>query len=198
MALTSSGQLKFSEIQTEWGGSNPISLSEYYSGGTLVAATSGYTGRVITNIPASGTIKVSNFYSTAAGTAGSSSADVTITITFGNSGLSQGFAGGAYGSISPSQYDSVNITGLYTTYSPGVKGSPDQRGFTVQMQGTRAQSFFTSVDVGSLTLTSATASHSQPGGTATRWVWGPSATYNSALASWAVSNGSTATVDFNE
>ena len=53
MALTSSGQLKLSEIQTEWGGSNPIGLSEYYTGGTLVSATSGNTGRVITNIPAS-------------------------------------------------------------------------------------------------------------------------------------------------
>ena len=28
------GTAKFSEIQTEFGGSNPISLSEYYSGGS--------------------------------------------------------------------------------------------------------------------------------------------------------------------
>lgn len=196
MALTSSGQLKLSEIQTEWGGSNPIGLSEYYTGGTLVSATSGNTGRVITNIPASGTIKISNFYSTAAGTAGSSSADVTITITFGNSGLTRGY-GSSYGSISPTQYDSVDIEELSSTYSPGVKGSPDQRGFRVKLDGSRAQGFFTSVDVGTLTFTSATATHSQSGGVTT-WQWGPSASYNTALAAWEVSNGSTATVDFNE
>lgn len=32
MALSSSGAISFSQIQTEFGGSNPISLSEYYSG----------------------------------------------------------------------------------------------------------------------------------------------------------------------
>lgn len=32
MALSSSGSISLSQIQSEWGGSNPISLSEYYSG----------------------------------------------------------------------------------------------------------------------------------------------------------------------
>ena len=32
MALSSSGSISMSQIQSEWGGSNPISLSEYYSG----------------------------------------------------------------------------------------------------------------------------------------------------------------------
>ena len=32
MALSASGAISFSQIQTEFGGSNPISLSEYYSG----------------------------------------------------------------------------------------------------------------------------------------------------------------------
>ena len=51
--------------------------------------------------------------------------------------------------------------------------------------------------MGTLTFTSATATHSQSGGVTT-WQWGPSASYNTALAAWEVSNGSTATVDFNE
>ena len=32
MALSSSGSISMSQIQAEWGGSNPISMSEYYSG----------------------------------------------------------------------------------------------------------------------------------------------------------------------
>ena len=32
MAIPASGSVSLSTIQTEWGGSNPISLSEYYSG----------------------------------------------------------------------------------------------------------------------------------------------------------------------
>ena len=48
MALPSSGTLKLSDIQGEFGGSNPIKLSEYYG------ADSG--------VPNSGTIKVSDFY----------------------------------------------------------------------------------------------------------------------------------------
>ena len=53
MALPSSGPLSLSDIQTEFGGSNPISLSEYYAGGGLVSAgTSGTYGAV----PSSGQI----------------------------------------------------------------------------------------------------------------------------------------------
>jgi hypothetical protein len=49
MALPSSGVLKWSAIQTEFGGTNPIKLSEYYGRDTL---------------PSSGLIKASDFYGT--------------------------------------------------------------------------------------------------------------------------------------
>lgn len=63
MALPTSGALTLADIQTEFGGSNPISLSEYYAGGSYVAAgTSGTNGA----IPSSGTISISNFYGTSA------------------------------------------------------------------------------------------------------------------------------------
>ena len=42
MAISSSGSVSFSQIQSEWGGSNPISLSEYYSG-SLASNTSTIT-----------------------------------------------------------------------------------------------------------------------------------------------------------
>ena len=61
MAIPSSGPVSFSTIQTEFGGSNPISMNEYYAGGANVpAGTSGTYGAV----PSSGTISVRNFYGT--------------------------------------------------------------------------------------------------------------------------------------
>lgn len=61
MALPSSGPLTLANIQTEFGGSNPISLNEYYAGGGLVpAGTTGTYGAV----PSSGTISIQNFYGT--------------------------------------------------------------------------------------------------------------------------------------
>jgi len=55
MALQSSGKISFSQIQGEFGGSNPISLSEYYRGGGLVTLNN-------LNIPTSGAIRLSQFY----------------------------------------------------------------------------------------------------------------------------------------
>lgn len=55
MALPGSGTLSLSDIQTEFGGSNPISLSEYYG--------------VAAGVPASGTIAIDDFYGTSASTA---------------------------------------------------------------------------------------------------------------------------------
>jgi hypothetical protein len=57
MVLPSSGALSLNQIQTEFGGSNPIGLNEYYRGGNYVSST-------ITAIPASGVISIFNFYGT--------------------------------------------------------------------------------------------------------------------------------------
>jgi hypothetical protein len=61
MTLQSSGAISLSQIQTEFGGSNPVSMSEYYAGGSFVP--SGATG---TNgaVPSSGTVSLSKFYGT--------------------------------------------------------------------------------------------------------------------------------------
>ena len=60
MALPSSGVLTLADIQTEFGGTNPIGLSEYYRGGGLVPDTAGNAG-----IPTSGVISVTDFYGAA-------------------------------------------------------------------------------------------------------------------------------------
>jgi len=61
MAIPASGPLSMTTIQTEFGGTAPISLNEYYAGGSFVpAGTSGTYGAV----PSSGTISIQNFYGT--------------------------------------------------------------------------------------------------------------------------------------
>ena len=55
MALPGSGTISLSQIQTEFTGSNPISISEYYRGGGLVTSNN-------TSVPTSGAISLSNFY----------------------------------------------------------------------------------------------------------------------------------------
>jgi hypothetical protein len=63
MTLQASGALTLNDIQTEFGGANPIGFDEYYAGGSYVpAGTSGTNGAV----PSSGTISISNFYGTSA------------------------------------------------------------------------------------------------------------------------------------
>ena len=57
MALPGSGPISSSMIQTEFGGSNPIAISEYYRGGANVPDTG-----TNVNIPTSGQIKFSDFY----------------------------------------------------------------------------------------------------------------------------------------
>lgn len=57
MTIPSSGTIALTTIQTEFGGSNPIGLSEYYRGGTYVPNTAQNAG-----IPTSGTIQLDDFY----------------------------------------------------------------------------------------------------------------------------------------
>jgi hypothetical protein len=56
MALPASGVITLANIQTEFGGTNPIGLSEYYR------SPNGLTTANNTNVPLSGAIALSNFY----------------------------------------------------------------------------------------------------------------------------------------
>ena len=74
MTLPTSGPLSLSDIQTEFGGVNPIGLDEYYAGGGRVPpGTTGTNGAV----PSSGTISISQFYGTS-----------TVVVTFNDFSLS--------------------------------------------------------------------------------------------------------------
>lgn len=61
MTIPSSGPISLADVQTEFGGQNPIDLGEYYAGGPYVGAgTTGTYGPV----PSSGTISLRDFYGT--------------------------------------------------------------------------------------------------------------------------------------
>ena len=81
MTVKSSGSLAFSEIQTEFTGSNPISLSEYYAGGATGYVPAGTTG-INGAIPSSVAISVSKFYGSIKFT------PVTNTFTSGSGNVS--------------------------------------------------------------------------------------------------------------
>lgn len=85
MALQSSGTITLAQIQAEFGGSNPISLSEYYRNGAYVTSNN-------TSVPTSGTIRVSNFYGAVKG----------ITVTYQLIG-----AGGAGGHGNLNSYNTT-------------------------------------------------------------------------------------------
>lgn len=57
MTLPATGPISLSQIQAEFGGASPISMSEYYRGGPNVPAVS-----TTTNIPASGAISFDQFH----------------------------------------------------------------------------------------------------------------------------------------
>ena len=112
MALQSSGQIKLSELATEFGGSAPHSMSEYYAGGTNVPSGTG-------SIPTSGEIQLAaDFYGTAASTIALSA---TITIGTVNEKISSsdryGFQASQSIQESPANYGSIsNSTSVSYTH----------------------------------------------------------------------------------
>ena len=146
MALPSSGPLAFTNIQTEFGGTNPIGLNEYYRGGGLVPVSS-----TTTTIPSSGTIAANNFYGTAnrvdvpltigsptynydvysnrgpGYVAGISNVNVTVSpgVTVGSTST------GTYAMLVPSSFspgDAVTITNNGIIQGRGGDGGPGQFG----------------------------------------------------------------------
>ena len=137
MALPTSGTLTLADIQTEFGGSNPIGLSEYYAGGSYVpAGTSGTNGAV----PSSGTISISDFYGTgvqrtvtvsptsqsATGTSSSHTWN-PVTVTY---------SGGTPSSVVWSFSFTNGGTFSYTTSNGGLTATPSVSGVVDSCSGT--------------------------------------------------------------
>ena len=110
MAIPSSGALALSAIQTEFGGSNPISMSEYYAGGSNVpSGTTGDSG----SIPSSGAIAVSQFYG--------SSNRVAIALTISSTTQSYNIYSNRGGTYSAGNSD-VTLTVQAIVGSTGASG----------------------------------------------------------------------------
>ena len=89
MVLQSTGAISFENIQTEFGGANPISLNEYYLNGAYT------TGTGAAGIPTSGTISLNQFYGKSKVVSGGVPAAVATNWT----GIyANAFTGGQYGS----------------------------------------------------------------------------------------------------
>jgi len=89
MVLVSTGAISFYNIQTEFGGTNPISLNEYYLNGIYT------TGTGATGIPTSGTISLNNFYGKSKIT-GSIWPPAAVQTTYSNFGLPWGLGSTYY------------------------------------------------------------------------------------------------------
>lgn len=112
MALQSSGAISLLNVQTEFGGANPISISEYYG--------------VDAGVPGSGTISLSDFY-------GKSSFDVTPTWTnWGEPDLGPGNDNSSTATFSnfnqtiTLRFSAVmSDVGLFSIYKNGIFQSPN-------------------------------------------------------------------------
>lgn len=109
MTLQASGAITLANVQTEFGGANPISLSEYYGADT--------------GVPASGAISMSQFYGK------SSVVQTTMTVTEGttnpggkvptdywgynDAAATVGIA--AFGSRTPATHNGVTINSFYVS-----------------------------------------------------------------------------------
>jgi len=141
MALPASGTISFDQLQTEMGGSNPISLSEYYRTGSYVADIAQNA-----SIPTSGTISLSNFYGgvgifvfnqtissdtanynlnsamTAAGWDGSKRVIATVTVNSGVTVYGSGAVGFTVGSLPASSTVNITNNGTIAGYGGGGGG----------------------------------------------------------------------------
>ena len=125
------GAASFLDIQTNFGGSTPISLSEYYAGGGLTKSNVGV--HAPNGIPSSGAISVNDFRG-----AGNFSESWSTTVTeaggpgsgYNSRGYSPGNFGGSMGDVTPDLGQVLN--GLYTIQSsshsetsPKIPGNPN-------------------------------------------------------------------------
>tara|TARA_X000001382_G_C3176043_1_gene181006 strand:+ start:1402 stop:1908 length:507 start_codon:yes stop_codon:yes gene_type:complete len=149
MALQSSGAISFANLQTEFGGSHPITMGEYSA---FRVSGSGNT------------ISMNQFYG-AAGTLDTQTVTVGSTVLFGAtwSGYTSTFP--TFGSISDGTsniYSGATIEQIYKI------GTNNRLYFTVD--GTHANSGWTTMTIGSSSYTRTSAIHSQSSGN-TYWYW---------------------------
>ena len=117
MALQASGQISLNNLQTQFGGTNPISFSEYY-----LNATPGYTTGV-SGIPNIGTqISLSSFYGKAKTVVASNYPPAAVQSTQANFGNPWGFGATNYEWLSGASGTNLTRTGGTTFNNIGSYG----------------------------------------------------------------------------
>lgn len=116
MSLPSTGPISLSQLQTEFGGSNPIGLSEYYRGGSYVTDNN-------TSVPSSGAIDMSDFLGA------QQAVQVTYELIGGGGEGGGGYFGGT-GNAGTSSY--ISGSGFTTITSTGGSGGIAQGYYTGQ------------------------------------------------------------------
>lgn len=112
MTLPASGAISLNNIQTEFGGANPIGLNEYYKGGSYVNAG------VSASIPTSGTISIGNFYG--------ASARITVNLTIASNAFNYDVYANRGGSYA------AGVTNMVVTVNSGVRvGSTSTGGYSL-------------------------------------------------------------------
>lgn len=113
MTMQTTGAITLLQIQNEFGGTNPIALSEYYRGGT-------YVPNSVTSLPTQGSISLSNFYGTSLGPPAVTS--LILTAQVNNSTHIVTF----YAQVNVSR---INDTGGALSYTVNIENSTDQVNF---------------------------------------------------------------------
>lgn len=120
MPLPASGAISLSQIQTEMGGSNPISLSEYYRNGGIVLSTlPDGSASINTNVPTSGVITMANFYNGQ----GVFVYTATIASNYGNYNLNSVMSSAGWDGVKPVLVN-LTINSGVTVYGVGYGGTP--------------------------------------------------------------------------
>ena len=162
MAVTSSAPISITDLVTEFGGSAPHSLTEYYRGGSLVPNVTANN-----SVPASGAISLTNFFGA---TATSGTDDRTITIASGSTGgffTSYGFSSAATGfSIGSISANTIGFSGFNVTIE-GVYWTANKIFF--RASSNPGNSGWTSMTVGSTTFNRTDATYVS--GTIATWSW---------------------------
>jgi hypothetical protein len=120
MALPATGAISLSQIQAEFGGAQPISISEYYRGGVNVPAVS-----TTTTIPASGTISFDQFHGEA-DTAPSLLVSINPTSAYGvgtGTPNTNNVTAGVSGGTAPYTYSWTRLSGDIFTVSAATSAT---------------------------------------------------------------------------
>lgn len=157
MPLPDDGPLSMDDIRGEFGGVNPLPLSDYYAGGPFVpAGTVGNSGP----IPTAGTIKISDFYGS------SNTLPYVLTSIDLGGGNSFGFDSTIGGSVAPTTIDGQQIL---------IIANGSIVNINVRIAGNNLpQTFFTGFtpDTGESELLSAAASIFSTNATWANWTFG--------------------------